>query len=183
MVLLKFSIRLELTLSTSTMVCPYRDYFSLTGLFNMPPFQLNALGLLAMMFGKEMDIALGSLVPNWAEMLPSFGLYVLANNDTLKLQSGFTLCNVTDGIAATDISSWFTRWLMSSPLTYAATTIRLRARDPSPEPSDTDSISPRTIAGAFALFMFFLPAPIVGILADKYGPTVSEPPGKNNSNG
>ncbi|KAL4948820.1 hypothetical protein BDW69DRAFT_188915 [Aspergillus filifer] len=79
------------------------------------------------MSGKEMDIALGSLVPNWAEMLSSFGSYVLANSDILKLQSGFALYNVTDGIAATDISS---------------------------------CISPRTIAGAFALFMpicyFFL---------------------------
>ncbi|KAL4796029.1 hypothetical protein BDV19DRAFT_388741 [Aspergillus venezuelensis] len=135
------------------MVCPYRAYFLWTGLINIPPFELNALGLLTTMFGKEIDVALGSLVPNWAEMPPSFGSYVLANNDILKPQSGFTLYNVTDGIAATDISSWFTRWLMSSPLTYAATTIRLRARDPSPEPSDTDSISFKTIAGAFSLFM------------------------------
>ncbi|KAL4968819.1 uncharacterized protein BDV14DRAFT_166800 [Aspergillus stella-maris] len=57
-----------------------------------------------MMFKKEMDIALGSLIPNWAEMLPSFGSYVIANNDILKPQSGFTLYNITDGIAATPIS-------------------------------------------------------------------------------
>lgn len=61
------------------------------------------------------------------EWLPVLGSYIFASNPFItSTQPGFVLYNITDGIMATDICSWFTRWLLSYPITYSATTVRLR---------------------------------------------------------
>lgn len=98
------------------------------------PFQLDALGLVTIFGANEMQMAVGNLVHSWAsEWLPVLGSYAVANDEIRRPQQGFVLYNITDGIMATDVAAWFTRWLMTYPLTYTATTIRLRMdRKPCP---------------------------------------------------
>ncbi|PGH27908.1 hypothetical protein AJ80_00458 [Polytolypa hystricis UAMH7299] len=99
------------------------------------PFQLDALGLVTVFGAKEMNTSIGNLVHSWAtDWLPVLGSYAVANNEIAQPEPGFVLYNITDGIMATDVSSWFTRWLMSFPLTYTATTIRL-GMDGRPRPA------------------------------------------------
>ncbi|KAJ5520076.1 hypothetical protein N7463_000529 [Penicillium fimorum] len=91
------------------------------------PFQLDALGLLTIFGAKEMNTAVGNLVQSSVtDWLPVLGSYTVANDDILRPEPGYVLYNITDGIMATDISAWFTRWLATFPLTYTATTIRLK---------------------------------------------------------
>ncbi|KAI1460213.1 hypothetical protein F4805DRAFT_19687 [Annulohypoxylon moriforme] len=88
------------------------------------PFQLDALGLVTLFGAKEMNTAIGNLIQSWVtEWLPILGSYAVANDEIKSLEPGFVLYNVTDGIVATDVSAWFTRWLNSYPLTYASTTV------------------------------------------------------------
>ncbi|KFA81943.1 hypothetical protein S40288_11190 [Stachybotrys chartarum IBT 40288] len=91
------------------------------------PFRIDALGLVTIFGAEQMDVAVGNLVESWVtDWLPILGSYVVASNKITSPNPGFVLYNITDGIVATDVSPWFTRWLMSYPLTYAATTITLR---------------------------------------------------------
>ncbi|OQE81429.1 hypothetical protein PENNAL_c0041G03677 [Penicillium nalgiovense] len=94
------------------------------------PFQLDALGLLTIFGAKEMNTAVGNLVQSSVtEWLPILGSYTVANDDIIKPEPGYVLYNITDGIMATDVSAWFTRWISTFPLTYTATTIRLRVEN------------------------------------------------------
>lgn len=91
------------------------------------PLNFPALGFFALFAPKEMDTAIGNLSPSYAtEYLPVLGSYTVAKDDFAASQPGFVLYNLTDGIVTTDVSAWFTRWLMSSPLTYTSTIIRLK---------------------------------------------------------
>ncbi|KAK7942554.1 uncharacterized protein PG986_011667 [Apiospora aurea] len=91
------------------------------------PFQLDALGLVTIFGAKEMNMSIGNLVQSWAtEWVPVLGSYAVANNELTEPGQGFILYNITDGIMATDVAAWFTRWLMSYQLNYTSTTIRLR---------------------------------------------------------
>ncbi|KAI1632879.1 hypothetical protein F4809DRAFT_61188 [Biscogniauxia mediterranea] len=99
----------------------------LASLLKWAPFQLDALGLVTLFGAREMNTSIGNLTRSWAtEWLPVLGSYAVANNEIAQSEPGFVLYNVTDGVVATDVSIWFTRWLMSYPLTYTATMIRLR---------------------------------------------------------
>ncbi|KAI2617251.1 hypothetical protein GGS26DRAFT_577266 [Hypomontagnella submonticulosa] len=98
----------------------------LAGLLNWAPFQLDALGLVTLFGAREMNMSVGNLTRSWiTDWLPIFGSYAVANNEIAQPEPGFVLYNVTDQVMATDVSIWFTRWLMSYPLTYTATTITL----------------------------------------------------------
>lgn len=91
------------------------------------PFQLDALGLVTVFGAKEMNTAVGNLVESSiTEYLPVLAAYTVANNDIVRPEPGYVLYNITDGIMAADVAAWFTRWLMTFPLTYTATTITLR---------------------------------------------------------
>ncbi|KAK8096061.1 hypothetical protein PG999_014083 [Apiospora kogelbergensis] len=80
------------------------------------PFQLDALGLVTIFGAKEMNTSIGNLVHSWAtEWLPILGSYAVANNELTTPEQGFVLYNITDGVMATDVAAWFTRWLMSFP--------------------------------------------------------------------
>jgi hypothetical protein len=76
---------------------------------------------------EETNTAIGNLVQssvtNW---LPVLGSYTVANDDILKPEPGYVLYNTTNRIVVTQVSTWFTRWLATSPLTYTATNIRLK---------------------------------------------------------
>ncbi|KAL4809663.1 hypothetical protein BDV18DRAFT_83388 [Aspergillus unguis] len=100
----------------------------LPALTEWAPFQLDALGLVTIFGSKEMNTAVGNLVSSsTTEYLPVLAAYTVANNEIIQPEPGYVLYNISDGIMATDVAAWFTRWLTTFPLTYTATTIRLRS--------------------------------------------------------
>ncbi|KAI1090690.1 hypothetical protein F5B19DRAFT_461892 [Rostrohypoxylon terebratum] len=105
------------------------------------PFRIDALGLVTIFGAEEMNTAVGTLTQSWVtDWLPFLGSYTVANNQIVKPIQGFVLYNITDGIVATDVCGWFTRWLVSYPITYSATTITLRT-DGSPMSADRRAIA------------------------------------------
>ena len=78
------------------------------------PFRLDALGLLTMLGGPEMSLAVGNLTFNrLTEFLPILGAYTVPSNDFTEPLSGFTLYNITDSIVSTSLAGWFSRWLLA----------------------------------------------------------------------
>jgi len=78
------------------------------------PFHLDALGLVSILGASAVDHAIGSLVRHpLTEFLPVLGAYTAVSPHILHPLPGYCLYNVTDGIVAHDLSSWFTRWLAS----------------------------------------------------------------------
>ena len=76
------------------------------------PFSIDALGLVTMLGAEEVDRAIGRLVQNpWVDYLPYLGGFVVAGNKFVQPLPGTTLYNISDGIKATDVSGWMTRWL------------------------------------------------------------------------
>ena len=74
-----------------------------------------------------MNMAVGRLVQSRiTDWLPLLGAYIVANNQMTEAKHGFVLYNITDAIVATDVSAWFTRWLLSYPIAYVATVITLK---------------------------------------------------------
>ncbi|KFG84473.1 hypothetical protein MANI_004194 [Metarhizium anisopliae] len=103
---------------------------AIVSLSQWDPFKLDALGLVTLFGAKEMNTSIGNLTESkFTEWLPILGSYAVANNEIAEPEQGFVLYNITDGIMATDVSSWFTRWLTSYPITYSATTIHLKTND------------------------------------------------------
>ena len=100
---------------------------SLLQIKDWAPFKIDALGLVTILGATEVDISVGRLVHNCiAEWLPLLGAYTVASGQISKPIPGFYLYNISDGIMATDLSSWLTRWLLSYPLTYSATILKVR---------------------------------------------------------
>jgi hypothetical protein len=76
------------------------------------PFQLDALGLVSILGATAVDHSIGRLVRNrYTEFLPLLGAWTVVANQILQPLPGYCLYNVSDGIVAPDVSSWFTRWL------------------------------------------------------------------------
>ncbi|KAF3481847.1 uncharacterized protein GIQ15_04606 [Arthroderma uncinatum] len=85
---------------------------SLRTLKDWSPFSIDALGLVTMLGGNEVDIAVGRLVQNpYAEFLPMLGAYVFANDHFTAQLPGFALYNITDSIMTTEVKGWLVRWL------------------------------------------------------------------------
>ncbi|RBR03241.1 uncharacterized protein FIESC28_11795 [Fusarium coffeatum] len=90
------------------------------------PFEIDALGLVTMLGAEEMNLVIGQLTQNtYTEWLPLLGAYIIANDHITEPMPGFTLYNITDGIVATDLAGWFTRWLVCQDLTVCSSTIRI----------------------------------------------------------
>ena len=88
------------------------------------PFHIDALGLVTILGADQMDLVLGRLAkPGFSSLLPLLGVYKIADNSIVKPLSGFTLYNISDGILATDVTGWFTRWLLCQDLTFTSSTL------------------------------------------------------------
>lgn len=137
---------------------------SLQKLADWAPFHIDALGLVTIFGADEVNKSIGNLVHSWvSEYLPVLATFVIASNDIVKSVPGFVLYNITDGILATDIAPWFTRWLQSYPLNYAATTITLKV-DGRPMPLAYQAISIMLGILATALLVIF-----TAIMRDGWG--------------
>ncbi|RWA04020.1 hypothetical protein EKO27_g11082 [Xylaria grammica] len=99
---------------------------TLGSLLHWKPFQIDALGLVTLLGAEEVNREVGRLSRNkFVDFLPTLGAYVIANNQIVSPIPGFELYNVTDGIKATDLAGWFSRWLTSSDLSFCASTITI----------------------------------------------------------
>ncbi|KAL9617162.1 MAG: hypothetical protein Q9160_008016 [Pyrenula sp. 1 TL-2023] len=76
-----------------------------------------------MLGAEEVDRAIGRLVGNpFADFLPLLGAFVVAGNRFVQPVPGIVLYNISDGIMATDVSGWLTRWLMKQELQWNTST-------------------------------------------------------------
>ena len=95
----------------------------LAGVATWSPFRIDALGLVTMLGTEEVDSAVGRLIENpWVEYLPMLGAFVLAGNRFTQPKSGNVLYNISDGIMATDVAGWLSRWLAAQDLAWNTTT-------------------------------------------------------------
>lgn len=87
------------------------------------PFRIDALGIVTMLGAEEIDRAVGRLIENpIAEYLPLLGAFVIAGNRYVQPVPGVVLYNITDGIMATDVSGWMSRWLLKQEPRWNTTT-------------------------------------------------------------
>lgn len=92
---------------------------SLERLQNITSFRIDALGLITLLGSQELDLAFGSLreTPLF-DALPTFAPFLGVGTFLTTPVSGFHLYNITDAILATDVSTWFGRWLSRQDLTW-----------------------------------------------------------------
>ncbi|KAL5334165.1 hypothetical protein BJX70DRAFT_378999 [Aspergillus crustosus] len=78
------------------------------------PFKIDALGLVTLLGAQDVDNAIGRLVPSqWLEYMPLLAGYVIASDQFRQKKPAFNWYNISSGIHTTDISGWFSRWLMA----------------------------------------------------------------------
>lgn len=83
------------------------------------PFRIDALGIVTMLGSEEVDRSIGRLIENpWVEYLPLLGAFVVAGDRFVRPIPGFVLYNISDGIMATDVAGWFSRWLSTQDLKW-----------------------------------------------------------------
>ncbi|KAF2023978.1 hypothetical protein EK21DRAFT_79767 [Setomelanomma holmii] len=101
------------------------------------PLKIDALGIVTMLGAKQVDTWIGRLTYSYiTDMLPLLGAFVIAGNSFTEPIPGFVLHNVTDGIVATDLAGWFTRWLLCQNISFSQTTISISlARRPRSRPT------------------------------------------------
>ena len=86
------------------------------------PFRIDALGIVTMLGSEEVDRSIGRLIENpWVEYLPLLGAFVVAGDRFVRPIPGFVLYNISDGIMATDVAGWFSRWLSTQRLKWNTT--------------------------------------------------------------
>ncbi|KAF2116954.1 hypothetical protein BDV96DRAFT_490563 [Lophiotrema nucula] len=93
-------------------------------------FRLDALGLVTLLGADNLRDTYGRLEsPEFAieDYFPTLASHVAFDDSILKPLPGFTLYNISDGIKATDLSAWFTRWLSTQKFTECSTTLRIEA--------------------------------------------------------
>lgn len=89
-------------------------------------FEIDALGLVTILGASEVERALGQLTRNrWADWLPILGGHIIANNQITEPLPGFSLHNISDGIMATDLAGWFSRWMLSQDFTMCSSLITI----------------------------------------------------------
>ncbi|KAL9615724.1 MAG: hypothetical protein Q9160_009307 [Pyrenula sp. 1 TL-2023] len=90
------------------------------------PFKIDALGLVTILGAEEMNRKIGRLsISRTTEFLPLVAGQVIADNSFTSSITGFKVYNITDGIYATDVVGWLSRWLLCQKLTYNATTLTI----------------------------------------------------------
>ena len=93
------------------------------------PFRIDALGIVTMLGAAEVDHTVGRLVRSrYTDFLPLLGAYTLASNQITRPIPGFVLYNITDGIMATDLNGWFTRWLLEASMTFTSSTLLISVK-------------------------------------------------------
>ncbi|RDW68860.1 uncharacterized protein DSM5745_08620 [Aspergillus mulundensis] len=98
------------------------------------PFKLDALGIITTLGAESVRNAVGRMVFSpLAEYLPIMAPQVIADNSIATPIPGFRLYNISDGIFATHLAAWFTRWLLAQELNWSTTAFTLTIADPATE--------------------------------------------------
>ncbi|KAH3945329.1 hypothetical protein HBI56_073280 [Parastagonospora nodorum] len=129
------------------------------------PFKIDALGLITLLGAEAMRKSLGQLVYTPWEHFPLLAGYIFADNSVAEPVPGFILYNISEGIMATDLSSWFTRWLLCQQINSPTTVLKIR---------DAGKIAKETntLHGAIAAFAVTLNVALIvlpALLCDWYG--------------
>jgi hypothetical protein len=109
--------------------------------------------------------SLGQLVYTPWEHFPLLAGYIFADNSVAESVLGCILYNISEGIVATDLSSWFTRWLLCQQINSPTTVFKIR--DASKVSKETNALHFSIAAFAFIsnVALVVLPA----LLCDWYG--------------
>jgi len=92
------------------------------------PVKIDALGIITLLGADSLRQSVSRLVPNgFAEYLPLLAAQIFADNTIADSIPGFALYNITDGVLATDLSAWWTRWLLCQKLNWNTTTLHVNA--------------------------------------------------------
>lgn len=107
----------------------------LSGIREWSPFKIDALGIITLLGASSLRKATGRLVQSpYAEYLPHLASHIYADNSIAETIPGFVLYNITDGVKATDLSSWFTCWLSCQDLCWQETTLEITEQRERTEP-------------------------------------------------
>src|SRR5271156_3144999 len=67
--------------------------------------------------GGEVNLYIGRLVPSrWFEYMPLLGAFVIAGDRFKEKTPSFNIYNISSGINTSELSSWFTRWMLAQEL-------------------------------------------------------------------
>ncbi|KAH0443161.1 hypothetical protein CcaCcLH18_01274 [Colletotrichum camelliae] len=100
------------------------------------PFSIDALGLITLLGSEALDTVLGQMICNpVTQYLPLLGGQIIASNSVISPRIGFALHNINDGIKATDLAGWFTRWLSCEGVQFSGTTLYIQREKRSAAPS------------------------------------------------
>ncbi|KAJ4369183.1 hypothetical protein N0V83_006267 [Neocucurbitaria cava] len=145
--------------------------------FNMPPlasvkswspFKIDALGIVTLLGADAVRKSLGRLTYSPFEYFPLLAGHIFADNSVADPIPGFILYNITEGMKATDLSAWFTRWLLCQKVTYSATKLKITGTTRGREPTSHHSRA-RTIALVLNSFLIIWPL----LSSDWYGSVAS----------
>lgn len=129
------------------------------------PFKIDALGLVTLLGADEVNQSIGTLHRrNFTEYLPLLAAFVIASDNFTKVQAGFALYNISDGIFTTELKGWFTRWLMSHEVRNGTTVFRFKIVPGANNFGAMTMIAP--------LLSFIAVAPLLGctvVIGDWYG--------------
>jgi hypothetical protein len=88
------------------------------------PFHIDALGLVTFLGSDEVNLYIGRLVPSrWFEYMPLLGAFVIAGDRFKEKKPSFHIYNISSGITTSDLSSWFTRWMLAQELEVARSVV------------------------------------------------------------
>lgn len=125
------------------------------------PFHIDALGLVTLLGSEEVDTTLGQLCENpLTAYLPLLGGHMIAGDHITKPRAGYALYNINDGIKATDLAGWFSRWLDLEALTFSSSTLHI-SKDESPKPRVL-----LRIAGLICGFLALAPFALAIVIGD-----------------
>ncbi len=108
---------------------------------------------------KSIGISIGNLIHSQADWLPTFGSFVVADNQIAQSELGFVAHNITEVATTPNIASWFTRWRNSFLSTHSATVIRVRLEENS---TTWRSTAPAMVLGFMAMAPLLAFAIIIG---------------------
>jgi len=129
------------------------------------PFKMDALGLVTLLGADEVSTAIGSLQRRrYTGALPLLAAFVLAGDRFTSVQPGFTLYNVTHGIANTELSGWFSRWLMCQNVNNATTSFEWKRRE-----TTSDSWRTRVVAVTVSCLLVMPLIICTAMMGDWYG--------------
>jgi hypothetical protein len=129
------------------------------------PFKMDALGLVTLLGADQVSTAIGSLQRRrYTGALPLLAASVLAGDRSTSVQPGFAAYKLSDGTKSTELSGWFTRWLMCQNVNNATTTFEWKRRPPS-----YDSRQTRMIAMTVSCSLIIPLVVLTGLMGDWYG--------------